>query len=122
MKQSGSLLTPAELRKYPREAEAGILEELTAWAKTFKTVEIAKRKDASNAMSSKFVAKWKGVPDPKTGKIKWAIRMRLTLRGFEDRQAHLYETYAGTASRLSQRLVASETACHSDDNWIFELL
>ena len=42
--------------------------------------------------------------------------MRLTLRGFQDLFAHLHETYSGTASRLSQRILCSEAACHSD--WI----
>ena len=40
----------------------------------------------------------------------------MAIRGFEDWFAHLYDTHAGTASRTSQRLVCSETACRPD--WI----
>ena len=44
--------------------------------------------------------------------------MRLTVRGFQDWYKDLYETYAGTASRFSQRIVASETACRAHEGWI----
>ena len=44
------------------------------------------------------------------------IRCRMALRGFKEWLAHHLETYAGTARRASQRLVASETACHPE--WI----
>ena len=60
-------------------------------------------------MTSKFVAKCKQITV--NGQPKWIIRMRMTLRGFQDWNAHLYETYAGTASRLSQKVVCSEVAC-----------
>ena len=36
------------------------------------------------------------------------ILMRLALRGFKDRDVEDLTTFAGTSSRLSQRLVASE--------------
>ena len=36
--------------------------------------------------------------------------MRMTLRGFKDRDADNLETFAGTSSRISQRLVVSEAA------------
>ena len=38
--------------------------------------------------------------------------MRLVLRGFMDFEAFNLETYAGTARRTSQRLLASEAACN----------
>ena len=40
--------------------------------------------------------------------------MRLVLRGFQDTEAFSVETFAGTARRASQRLLASEAACHDD--------
>ena len=40
----------------------------------------------------------------------------MTLRGFQDWFAYVEENYAGTASRLSQRIVCSEAACHK--GWI----
>ena len=42
--------------------------------------------------------------------------MRLVLRGFMDTEAFDIDTYAGTAKRQSQRLLASEAACN--DGWI----
>ena len=40
--------------------------------------------------------------------------MRLVLRGFMDTEAYNLETYSGTAKRASQRILASEAACHPD--------
>ena len=37
--------------------------------------------------------------------------MRMTLRGFKDRDAESLETFAGTCGRMAQRLVTSETVC-----------
>ena len=42
--------------------------------------------------------------------------MRLVLRGFMDWEAFSIDTFSGTAKRQSQRILASEAACHSD--WI----
>ena len=108
------LLTPEDLRKYRKEVEAAILEELRTWLK-HKTCRRDRRRPCQNVLSSRFVAKWKIIYDDK-GNKKRIIRMRLVLRGFEDWFAHLRATYAGTASRQSQRLVCSEVACRPD--WI----
>jgi hypothetical protein len=67
-------------------------------------------------MDSRNVNKWKFVTD-ENGNKKRIIRCRMALRGFKDRDADLLETYAGTAARLSQRLIASEAACHPE--WEF---
>ena len=48
------------------------------------------------------------------------IRMRLVLRGFFDKEAYDVETFAGTAKRCSQRILASEAACH--ENYIIASL
>ena len=37
--------------------------------------------------------------------------MRMTLRGFKDRDADSLETFAGTCGRMAQRLVTSEAVC-----------
>ena len=42
--------------------------------------------------------------------------MRLVLRGFMDWEAFSIDTFSGTAKRQSQRILASEAACHPD--WI----
>ena len=91
-----------------------ILEELTIWNK-FGVVNIALKTHGMNVMTSRYVAKWKITIGP-DGERKKILRLRLTTRGFQDWFAHLDDNYAGTASRLSQRLVASEVACHP--GWI----
>lgn len=44
------------------------------------------------------------------------IRMRMTQHGFKDSEAEGLLTYAGTSSRVSQRIVVSEVVCRS---WTF---
>ena len=66
-------------------------------------------------MTSRYVVKWKWVRTLRiqTRSIK-IIRMRLVLRGFMDTEAFSLDTYSGTAKRTSQRILASEAACHPD--------
>ena len=40
--------------------------------------------------------------------------MRLVLRGFLDTEAYSIDTFSGTARRQSQRILASESACHPE--------
>ena len=87
------------------------------WGVKYKVMVPVLRKPGMNIMTSKYVPKWKKVAKP-DGTSAWVIRMRLTLRGFQDWFAHLYETYAGTATRQSQRLVASERAARHHEGWI----
>ena len=64
-------------------------------------------------MSSRFVLKWKYV---KVGEASVrTIRARMALRGFQDLDKENVETYAGTASRLSQRILASQ--CATEEGW-----
>ena len=60
----------------------------------------------------KWVGKWKMIKakDDPNKKVR-IIRMRLTLRGFKDRDADSLQTYSGTAGQLSQRLMVSEACC-----------
>ena len=69
-------------------------------------------RNARNIMTSRYVCKWKWV----CVNNHWIriIRMRLVLRGFMDTEAYSLETYSGTAKRTSQRILASEAACHPD--------
>ena len=66
-------------------------------------------------MSSRDVAKSKKTLK-EDGTETYIIRMRLTIRGFEDWFSHLTENYAGASSRLSQRIIFSEVACRP--GWI----
>ena len=64
-------------------------------------------------LDSRFVAKWKILP---TGQR--IIRMRMAVRGFKDWEADWLESYAGTASRSSQKILSSEVACHKGWTYI----
>ena len=96
-----------ELVKYPDLADAATLEELRCWVK-HKCFTRALKKTARNIMTSRMVAKWKQVKGKSNDDLTWIIRMRMALRGFQDLDKDDLDTYAGTAKRLSQRIVASE--------------
>ena len=87
-----------------------MLEELKIWIQHGFTRR--PRKGARNILDVRWACKWKKVKD-KTGptNINRIIRMRMTLRGFKDTEAAGLVTFAGTASRVAQRIVVSEAAC-----------
>eukprot|EP00974_Lingulodinium_polyedra_P106100 10269493-Lingulodinium_polyedra.AAC.1 len=70
-------------------------------------------------MTSRYVAKWKWVQDANENWNR-TIRLRLVLRGFMDWEAFSVDTFSGTAKRSSQRILASEAACHK--GWILASL
>jgi len=109
IQRDSDLLTNDELQNNQKLVQAAILEELRIWVK-HNCFEIRDRKTARNVMTSRFVAKWK-ILTGADGKPQRIIRMRMAIRGFLDWDASNLETYAGTARRQSQRLLASETAC-----------
>ena len=116
IKRESDLLTKEELIKHDKDVKAAILEELQTWIK-YGNFQRAPIRGARNIMDSRFVAKWKVKFNDKTKTRYRIIRMRMVMRGFKDWDADTLETYAGTASRLSQRLLVSEVACHPD--WEF---
>eukprot|EP00959_Pyramimonas_sp_CCMP1952_P143646 3007478-Pyramimonas_sp.AAC.1 len=71
--------------------------------------------NASNIKASRCVYKWKFAKDEK-GEMERAIRLRLVLRMFMDREAFDVETFSGSARRSSQRLLA--TAAARNKQWI----
>ena len=109
IQRDSDLLSNDELQNNQKLVQAAILEELRIWVK-HNCFEIRDRKTARNVMTSRFVAKWK-ILTGADGKPQRIIRMRMAIRGFLDWDASNLETYAGTARRQSQRLLASETAC-----------
>ena len=62
--KADGVLTPQELAKYPEEAKAGILEELTMWGVKYKVMVPVLRKPGMNVMTIKYVPKWKEIKKP----------------------------------------------------------
>ena len=70
------------------------------------------RRSAKNLVDTRWVHKWKLIEGLR------AVKARLTMRGFKDREGSRLETFAGTASRWGQRLVNS-AACIFEDMTLF---
>ena len=112
------ILTSKELQAHTTEVATATVTELKIWINNqcFKKCLL---KNAHNVMTSRYVAKWKWLKDDNA---QWQrrIRMRMVLRGFMDLEAFSLDTFSGTAKRTSQRILASEAACHKD--WILASL
>ena len=106
------LLSKKELQVHARDVASATITELKTWLdnRCFKKCLL---KNAQNVMTSRYVAKWKWIKDH-IGKWHRVIRMRLCLRGFMDIEAFTLDTFSGTAKRTSQRILASEAACHPE--------
>ena len=100
------LLTPDEKRQHHKEVQAAMQAELATWHK-HRCFERRSRKRARNIIDCRWVLKWKVIIGP-SGSRQRTIRARLTVRGFKDRDADNLESYAGTSTRWSQRIVASQ--------------
>ena len=92
-----------------KDVPSSILEELKIWI-AHECFTRRPRKGAWNILDVRWVGKWKWAKNKEGGKTR-TIRMRMMLRGFKDTAAEGLDTYAGTSSRLSQRIVASEAGC-----------
>jgi hypothetical protein len=112
------LLNKKELLAHATEVASSTSTELKKWI-TNKCFKKCLLKHAQNVMTSRYVAKWKWIRDT-SDKWQRVIRMRLCLRGFMDLEAFSLDTFSGTAKRTSQRILASEAACHPD--WIIASL
>jgi hypothetical protein len=112
------LMSKKELLQHAKEVSNATVSELKTWLinTCFKKLHL---KNARNVMTSRYVAKWKWIKDA-SGKWHRVIRMRLCLRGFMDTEAFSLDTFSGTAKRSSQRILASEAACHPE--WIIASL
>ena len=96
------LLTTAEMNAHAKEVSSAILTELNIWLQN-QCFEMCDLKNAQNVMTSRYVCKWKCIKDSR-GASKKVIRMRLVLRGCMDLEAFSLDTFAGTATRASQRI------------------
>ena len=83
------VLNAEEFRKYPKELQSAILEELKIWVK-HNCFEKANRQRARNIIDARFVAKWEIIKNP-DGIDKRIIRMRMAVRGFKDWEAETLE-------------------------------
>ena len=98
-----SILTRQELLKYKQQVDEAMLKDLKSWH-DLGAWEMADRSTAQNLIDSRWVIKWKLIDGLK------AVKARLCVRGFKDRQADWLETHASTASRWGQRVVCQVVA------------
>ena len=89
-----------EAKKYPKEVQQAMLEELLRWCNLGAFERMPKHR-ASNILDARWVLQLKKVNE------KWCIKARLVVRGFKDLQATQLATFAGTTSRWGQRIVNS---------------
>eukprot|EP00971_Amphidinium_carterae_P001637 32933-Amphidinium_carterae.1 len=106
-------LTAKDMEDNWADVQREMREELTRWTK-YKCIERRPRNRCKNIIDIRWVIRWKFIVCPVTNVRKRGIRARLTARGFKDASGDDQSTYSATATRLSQRLVASEAACR---NW-----
>ena len=93
---------------YKSEVNKAIYDELKLCI-DYQVMEKCLRSKANNTMTSRFVLKRKFVSDGRGGQVR-TIRARMALRGFQDQGRFDVDTYAGTASRLAQRMLVSQCA------------
>ena len=103
-KQFGNL-TKEEEQANAWSVKEGMTKELQSWV-DLSTIALIPRREAQNVIDARWILTWKNVDG------KRIVKARLCLRGFKDDQADVVSTFAGTASRWSQRLIASISAQH----------
>ena len=104
------LLTTKELLDHRKEVDEATVKEYETWHK-YGCFERIPKKKCKVLIDAKLVSKWKYVDG------KRIIRMRLALRGFKEPQTEDEVNFSATAQRTSQKILASEAACHKD--WSF---
>ena len=99
-----------EFIDHRQEVDEATVKECETWHKYVCFERIPKSK-CKFLFDAKLVSKWKYVDG------KRIIRMRLALRGFKEPQTDDEVNFSATAQRTSQKILASEAACHKD--WSF---
>eukprot|EP00435_Cladocopium_sp_Y103_P057491 s245_g19.t2 len=100
--RSDDLLTDQEIHEHGAEVMQAMLDELQTW-NGFKCFKRIPKSQTSCVIDTRWVLKWK----EKGGKR--IIRARLCLRGFKESGCDDDTNHSATATRLSQRLLVSET-------------
>ena len=107
-------LTNEEWSTHRTAINVAMVDELKIWIR-YECFRVVPRAGARNILDVRWVCKWKYIKDPKNLATQMRIiRMRMTQRGFKDADAEHLLTYAGTSSRMSQRIVVSEAVIQ---NW-----
>jgi len=117
VKRDDDLLTPEETEAHWPEILEAMAKELQTWVK-LSCISRKPRNVASNTIDTRWVLKWKwdqptvSVADSGKQQTKAVrvIRARLTIRGFKDKDKSYIDTYAGTSSKLAQKVIVSEAA------------
>ena len=114
-------LSPSEINSNWTEVAAAMQKELKTWVE-MGCICRKPRDQARNVIDCRWVLKWKedaevkDASDSMKATVKrWVIRARLCLRGFKDLDAKGLESYAGTASRFTQRILVSEAVVRKWD-------
>ena len=114
-------LSPTEINQNWTEVAAAMQKELKTWAE-MGCICRKPRDQARNIIDCRWVLKWKedaevkDASDSMKATVKrWVISARLCLRGFKDLDAKGLESYAGTASRFTQRILVSEAVIRKWD-------
>ena len=104
------LLTKDEMTTHNDLVEKATLAEFQTWEK-YRCFERIAKSDTKVLIDAKLVIKWKYVDGQRT------IRVRMALRGFKEPLDDNEVTFSATAQRISQKILASEAACHPE--WSF---
>ena len=104
--RNDDLLTEQEIKDHSTEGLQAMLDELNTW-NGFRCFKRTKKEETKCIIDTKWVLKWK-----LKGGVRH-IRGRLCLRGFKESGCDDDTNYSATASRLSQRLLVSETVLRS---------
>ena len=100
-------LTPLDIQQNFEDVKKAKIKELTDLYELGTFVRML-RSQAKNIVDTRWVLTWKLGEDALR-----KIKARFTMRGFKDRQEWM-ETFAGTASRWSQRLINSVCCTHAN--------
>ena len=96
IERTHNILTRAEALEHVNECRESMVKELTRWHK-HQAWKRGPLREAQNALTSKWVLKWKQVDGKKT------VKARLVAQGFKDRQS--VQNYASTTTRWGQRIL-----------------
>jgi len=110
-------LTPEDIKQHQTEVESAMFDELKRWH-SLSTFRRFPRSKSQNPIDGTWILKWKSVKGTDAAgqeTTKRVVKARLTARGFKDLQAfdEDIDTFAGTASKASQRMVNGFAAQHS---------